>query len=354
VLGCARNQTAVSAPVDTVRDVSTIVTQLTLVSDQVEAVGTVRAAETTQLASQVMGSIVRIHVQEGSRVSRGDLLIVLDDAQASAEVDRVSAMLKASETQLAAAKSDLQLAQSTLKRYQALFEKKSLSPQEFEEIKARVTIAEAHRDAALASQSAVQAALLQARSSLQYTQIRAPFDGIVTARLADPGTLATPGTPLLTIENPSSFRLEVPVNESEVGAIQVGGAATVVIDALGDQQIAGKVSQLVPSADPASRTVLVKISLPSRSSMRSGLFGRARFPRGQRQAIVVPTSALIQRGQLQGVYVVGADQMVGLRFVTLGQTSPQGVEILTGLGPGEHVIANAQGRELAGRKVEVQ
>ena len=187
-----------------------------------------------------------------------------------------------------------------------------------------------------------------------FTKIRAPFDGLVTAKLADAGAIATPSVPLLIVEDPGHFRLEATVDESKMGAVRLGQAVPVVIDALGDQTIAGKVVQIVPAADPASRTFTVKIDLPSNPQIRSGLFGRARFPRGQRESVIIPQTAVVRRGQLQAVYVVGKDQAASLRYVTLGTPLAQQVEVLSGLEAGDQVIAQPGDRELSGKRVEAK
>ena len=353
-LGCATERRPVPPAAETVRDVSIAVVQRVPVPDYVEAVGTVRAAETSQLASQMMGTIVRIDVHEGDRVRRGQVLAVLDDAQPRAGLDRASAGAAASEKDVAAADSDFHLAEVTLQRYQGLYERKSVSPQEFDEVKARFTAADARRGAARSGQSVAQAGVVQARTTLDYTRIRAPFDGVVTAKFTEAGSLASPGAPILAVENPSRFRLEATVDESAMGAVRLGQLADVTVDALGEPSVAGKVSQIMPAADANSRTFTVKIDLPPRPDLRSGLFGRARFARGQRETITVPASALVQRGQLQGVYVIGQDQVASLRFITVGKQAGAGYEVLAGLDAGERLIANAGGRDLAGRKIEVR
>ena len=212
------------------------------------------------------------------------------------------------------------LAEATLKRYQQLYEKKSVSPQEFDEIKARYQSAEARRDMARAGQAQATAALTQAQTSLGYTRIRAPFAGVVTEKKADAGALASPGMPIFTIEDTRNYRLEATVDESDIASCpRRAESASVTIDALGNVQISGKVVQIVPAADPASRSFLVKVELPADARLRSGLFGRARFSRGERSALLIPRTSLVERGQLQGVYVLDANQIAGLRYVTLGQ-----------------------------------
>ena len=168
------------------------------------------------LASQMMGNIVEIRAHEGDRVQRGQVLAIIDDSQPRAAVDRATAADLAAEQQLAGADSDLALAESTLKRYQTLYEKKSVSPQEFDEVKARQQAALARRDMAKAGQAQAQGSIGQAHTSLDYTQIRAPFDGVVTEKKADSGTLASPGMPLFTVEDVRRYRLEATVNESDL------------------------------------------------------------------------------------------------------------------------------------------
>ena len=195
-------------------------------------------------------------------------------------MDRAVAADNAAVQQLAAAESDLALAESTLKRYQNLYEKKSVSPQEFDEIKAREQAALAQREMAQAGQAQAKAVLGQAQTSLDYTRIRAPFDGVVTEKKADSGTLASPGVPVFIIEDVRRYRLEVTVNESDLRYVRLGQQLPVVIDALDNAELEAKVAQIVPTADAASRSFLVKIELPPDVRLRSGLFGRAQFSRG--------------------------------------------------------------------------
>ena len=187
-----------------------------------------------------------------------------------------------------------------------------------------------------------------------FTKIRAPFDGLIIAKLADAGAMAAPGVPLLTLEDPSHFRLEATVDESQIGAVRLGATVPVVIDSLGNQAITGKVVQIVPVADPASRTFTVKVELPANPLIRSGLFGRARFPRGERESILVPQAALLHRGQLDAVYVVGKDEIASLRYVTLGKPSASDVEVLSGLESGERIVAQPGERELSGKRIGAQ
>jgi len=350
--GCSTEQHTRVPSTETVRDVSVLALKQADIPDVLEAVGTVRAAQTSDLASQMMGNIVEIQVQEGDRVHRGQVLAVIDDSQPRAAVDRATAADLAAQQQLVAADSDLALSESILKRNQYLYEQKIVSQQEFDEVKARQKSSLAHRDFAKAGQAQARAALNQAMASLDYTRIRAPFNGVVTHKKADSGTLASPGLPIFTIEDTRRYRLEVAVNESDVRYARTGGQVPIAIDALGDAAVRGRVVQIIPAADPESRTFLVKIELPTDTRLRSGLFGRAQFSRGKQQALMIPRSAVVERGQLQGVFVLDQNKVANLHYVTLGKLSGSEIEVLSGLQGGERFVANPGERDLNSKRIE--
>jgi len=352
--GCSSGPGTQTTAPETVSNVAVIVARPTEVPDWLEAVGTVRAAQTSQVASQIMGNVVEIRAHEGDRVQVGGVLAVIDSAQPRAEVEQATAAEAAAQKEVSAADSDFALAEATLNRYQQLYERKSVSPQEFDEVKARYQSAEARRDMARAGEAQANAALTQARTLLGYTQIRAPFSGLVTEKKVDAGTLASPGMPVFTMEDTSSYRIEASVNEGEIDVVRVGQSVRVSLDALGSTEFWGRVVQVVPAADPASRSFLVKVELPADSNLRSGLFGRLRFARGARLALLIPQAAIVQRGQLQGVYVIDSNQIADLRYVTLGKTDGEQVEVLSGLQGGERLIAASGNRELGGKRIATQ
>ena len=351
--GCSRDRPAHPAVAETVRSVSVLPVQRADSPDLLEAVGTIRAAQTSQLASQTMGNIVELRAHEGDRVQRGQVLAIIDDAQPRAAVDRATAAESAARQEVLASDSDLALAQSTLARYQTLYDRKSVSPQEFDEVKARYQAALAHRDMTRAGQAQAEAALEQARTSFSYTRILAPFDGVIIEKKADPGMLASPGLPLFTIEGLGHYRLEATVNESDLRYVRMGEQVPVIVDALETAQ-KGKVVQIVPAADSGSRSFLVKIDLPADTRLRSGLFGRAEFSRGNRSSLLIPQTAVVERGQLQGVYVLDQDRIANLRYVTLGKPAGSVVEVLAGLQEGERLVAKPGERDLGGKRIEVQ
>jgi len=353
-VGCSSERETVSAAPEVVGNVAVISAQAANIPDVVEAVGTLRAAETSQLAAQMMGSIVEVRVHEGDRVQRGQVLAVLDESQPRAALDRATAADLASQHGITAADSDLALAEATFERYQTLYEKKSVSPQEFDEVRARYQGAQARRDMARAGQTQAKAALQQARTALSYTHILAPFDGLVTEKKADVGTLASPGMPIFIVEDLRRYRLEATVNETDLRYVRIGQQAPVFIDAVGDRELKGRVVEIVPAADSASRSFLVKIEMPSDPALRSGLFGRAQFSRGERSSLLIPRTAVVERGQLQGVYVIDQNSVAGLRYITLGKPSGAQVEVLAGLQAGETLISDPGSRELSGKKIQTR
>lgn len=353
LLGACSDQTKrVEAVPGTVGNVSLIEVQQKNMPDVLEAVGTTRAAQTSILASQMMGTLVEVRAHEGDRVQRGQVLAVIDDSQPRAALDRANAADAASRHQLSAADSELALAESTLKRFQTLYERKSVSPQEFDEVKARQQAALARRDMARADQEQAKAAIAQTTSVLEYTRIRAPFDGVVTEKKADTGTLASPGMPIFTVEDVRRYRLEASVNESDLAFVRIGQSVPVLVDALGSEALPGKVVQIVPAADPSSRSFLIKIELATDSRLRSGLFGKAQFSRGERRALLVPQTAIVERGQMQGVFLLDQNKIAALHYVTLGKPTQGQVEVLAGLQEGDWLVARPGTLELDGKRVE--
>ena len=352
LVGCSSGRQSVNTAPEIASNVSVVSAQLTNIPDVIDVVGTLHAAETTQLSAQMMGNIVEIRAREGDHVQRGQVLAVIDDSQPRAALDRALAADLAAQQEMAASESDYALAEATFKRYQTLYDRKSVSPQEFDEIKARYQAAQARREMGRAGQAQTKAALQQARTALSYTHLVAPFNGLVTEKKTDIGTLASPGMPIFIVEGLGRYRLEAAVNETDLRYVRQGQPVSVSIDAVGDHEFKGRVIEIVPAADPTSRSFLVKVELPSDRALRSGLFGRAEFVRGGRMALIIPHTAVVERGQLQGIYVLDRNRIAGLRYISLGKSSAQQVEVLAGLEAGELLIGDPGSRELSGKKIE--
>lgn len=352
--GCkAERRVAAGAP-ESVSGLHTLLVQQTAVADILQATGTVRSWRTAPLSAQVMANVVAVNVREGDTVRRGQVLIVMDASQFRASADRSAAALQAANHEIGSAQSDLDLAKSDFGRLDYLYKKEIISAREYDQARAKFDSATARLALARANRAEAEAALNQNKVLLGYTSVLAPFDGVVTERRVDPGALATPGMPLLTLEEAGHYRLEVTVDEGDLKYVHQGESVPVHFDAFDGSPLSGKLVQIVPAADPASRSFVVKLDLPGNPGLRSGLFGRAGFNRGQKQAVAVPRAAVTDRGQLQSVYVLAENNIATLRYVTLGLQTEDQVEVLSGLMPSETIVANPNGQDLAGKRIEVR
>jgi RND family efflux transporter MFP subunit len=185
-----------------------------------------------------------------------------------------------------------------------------------------------------------------------YAEIHAPFDAVVTEKRVEQGQMATPGAPLITIEQTGAYRLEAGVQESMIASVREGQNVSVLLDTW-NQPLNARVTEIVPAVDPASRTFLVKATLPPGPMLRSGLFGRLRVQRGVHQAIAIPADAIVHRGALQSVFVA-ENGVARLRMVTAGQIHDGKAEILSGLQAGESVIHPRMSNLADGVRVEVR
>ncbi|MDR3750809.1 MAG: efflux RND transporter periplasmic adaptor subunit [Terracidiphilus sp.] len=316
--------------------------------------GTIHAKETAIVSAQVMGRIQQVLVREGDSVRAGQTLAVLDDAGLRASADQAQAAVKAAQGEQAAAQTDARLAASTLQRYRQLEAEKSVSPQEMDEVARRAEASSARLDAVRAQADAAKAQERGAHTMLGYTRLAAPFSGVVTARTADPGTMAMPGVPLLQVDRAGALELQATVDESAIGAIHKGMKTQVAIDGAGSASFTGTVAEIDAAADPASHSFLVKIALPSSSQLRAGMYGTAEFANGVRQAILIPRSAVVFRGSLACVYVLDSRGIAQLRYLTLGAGQGDQVEVLSGISAGEKLVDAPSDRDLAGKRIEVQ
>ena len=319
--------------------------------------GTVHARETAVVSAQVMGRIQQVLVREGDSVRAGQTLVVLDDAALRAQVEQAQAGVKAALNMQAAAQTNAALSASTLGRYKQLESEKSVSPQEMDEVSRRAEAAAASLEATRAQSDAARAQESGARTTMSYTRLVAPFAGVVTARMADPGTMAAPGVPLLEVDQAGALQLDATVDESVIGAIHKGMKVQVAVDGGASTSgagtnLAGTVAEIVPAADPSSHSFLVKIDLPSSSQTRAGMYGTAEFANGARQAILIPRSAVVARGSLNCVYVLDDQGIAQLRYITLGAAQGTFVEVLSGVSAGEKLVDLPSDRELAGKRME--
>ena len=277
---------------------------------RVEVTGQVTPIFQATLSSRIQGTIDRLLVREGTQVVKGQTLIQLDSRDVQAD--------------LARAKAEVENAKAQLARMKKLYGQDAVSKQEMENATRTYKVAEANQKAVVAQ--------------LSYTVVKAPFDGVITEKKVEAGELASPGQPLLKMEDPLQLRLEATVAEGDLKSISRGDKIPVFIDALAAQTLTGVVSQILPAGDPQTHTFMVKVDLPKTAGLKTGMFGRFQLEKGMAQTMVVPDSAIVERGDLTSVYVVGSDQIGRLRWIKVGRRFDKQVEILSGVNAGERVL----------------
>jgi len=328
-----------------------------------EAMGTVEARARALLAAQVTGVVRQVNAEAGQAVRAGQVLITLEAREwqttvQQAEASRTEALSAGPEVEKAieAARAQAELAQTSHRRMEELFAKKSASPQERDEAEARLRGARAALEQAVARRGAVNARAGTAAAAIEaakvmagYTVITAPFDGLVTEKLTQAGSLATPGAPLLVVERAGGYQFVITAQEST--PLRLGQALTITWE--DGTETAARVSEIAPAVDAATRTQTAKAVLPTMSGLRSGRFARARWQTGERAALTIPAGALVQRGQLQLVLAVENGRLRS-RMITAGEAQGGRREVLSGLQAGELVVVAppAEWRDGAAARVE--
>jgi len=288
-----------------------------------EVVGSVRAKSSATVEAKVSGRVSQMLVDLGQHVVRDQILAEIDAQEVKAQYDR------------AIANRD-QTARD-FKRYGELLQKQVTSHQEYDAAEGRYRIAEA--------------AVKEAETMLGYVQVKAPFDGVITRKIADVGDFAAPGKPLLQIENPENLRFEADVPEAIIDRVRTGEAVEIAITSLGSR-IQGTVSEISPTANPNSRTFLARIDFPITKGLRAGQFGRALFPVGEFVSVSVPSTALIQRGQMEMVFI-NEQGRARLRLVKSGKRYGDEIEILSGVSKGDQVIRENVQTLMDGQPVQI-
>lgn len=277
----------------------------------------VEAKEATVISSRLLARITSVKVRAGDYVEAGQLLLELEKGDLQARAQQAREQVRSVEARLTETKQNLKRA---------------------EELHKRGLIAVADRDAARADAASMAADLSSARQALEeaeaavgFSEIRSPIAGRVVERFAEPGDTASPGAILLSLYNPFSLWVEARVREQLAISLEKGAEVQVEIPAV-NQRYKAKVAEIVPAADPGSRTFMVKTVLPSGPSLLPGMYARLLVPAGEHTRALIPQARVARVGQLDVVWVV-EDGRVLRRFVRLGQSTDDGmVEVLSGLG----------------------
>lgn len=288
-----------------------------------EVVGTVRTRLRATVEAKVAGRIESLQVAPGQSVRRGEVLAILDARETQARLDSARAVLEQSVRDL--------------DRVGKLLKEGAATPSEMEAVQSR------HRVAT--------AAVTEMETMLGHARVLAPFDGVITRKSVDLGDLATPGRPLVEIEDPAHLRFEADVPEALIDQVSTGARLPVRIAARKDS-VEGVVVEIAPVAEAVSRTYRVKLDLPVLTGLRSGQFGRVAVPTGQASVPHVPVSAVFQRGQMECV-MAAIDGRARMRLIRSGKRLGQDLEVISGLEVGERVVVSDPDRVSEGQPLEV-
>lgn len=332
-----------------------------------EAVGTVKARTASTISGKLMGTVKAIRVNEGDIVKEGDVLVVIDDRQVSAQLRQTEAALAEARRAEASAKSAMdsaqaraELARSTYERYVKLMQDDSASQQEFDEVAAQKRQAEASFSQTTAMLEAAGQRIQQAEATLASAQVgkrdalvRAPYEGRVTAKMVEVGDLASPGTPFVTLEQSGAYCVDIVLPESLIQSVRLDQEVEVTIPGMGDRRMTGRIGRIVPTADQKSRSFLVKVALPDGTPVRSGMFARVAVPVGSAGMLLIPATAVVQRGQMTGIYLLDGENVARFRLIRTGRIVAEAVEVISGLKDGDRYVVEPPVQLANGSRVEV-
>ena len=286
-----------------------------------EVVGTVRARLRASIEAKVTGRIQKMNVRAGQSVKEGEVLAELEVREIQARHEQALAVREQAKTEL--------------NRYEQLVKTSAATRQELDRAEMQFRVAEA--------------SVKETETMLGYAKITAPFDGLITRKLADQGDLAAPGRSLLELDNPRTLWFEAEVPEALIDRVQSATKMQVMLSSQ-SQPVEGVVSEIEPVADPNSRTVKVKLDLPADAGLRVGVFGRVAIPVAEVSAVRVPAKAVVVRGQMEMVFAMvgGKAQM---RLVKTGKVLGEEVELLSGVSAGEIIAVDGAAQLLDGQPV---
>ncbi|TYQ00071.1 RND family efflux transporter MFP subunit [Tenacibaculum adriaticum] len=310
----------------------------------VTASGKIQAENSADLSTRMMGFVNKVYVNVGDKVSKGQLLMSINNADLQAKRAQVNAGI----TEATAAYNN---AEKDYNRFKSLFAEKSASQKEMDDMTAHFEMAKARLEAANQMKNEVNA-------QFKYANITAPFNGVVTSKNIEAGDMANPGMPLISVEAPGKFEVMAMVPESEISQIKKGTEVSVVVKSI-NETLKGKVTEVSTSAKNTGGQFLVKVALDKTDAkILSGMFTTVQFPVAKKATastmILIPTSAIVEKGQLTGVYTVSQSNTAVLRWLRLGRTFGDNVEVLSGLSAKESYIVSAEGKLYNGAKISIK
>ena len=311
------------------------------------ASGKLVAKNSVNVSTRMMGYITSLRADVGDFVSAGQGLVSINNTDIQAKGGQANA-------QIAQAQANFNIAQKDFQRFQNLYNNQSASQKELDDMRARYEMAKANLDGARMMKNEVN-------SQYRYTNITAPISGVITAKYANQGDLANPGMPILTIESSGNLQAQVLVSEQDITLIKSGMPVKVLMKST-NNEVVGTVAEISRSATNTGGQYLVKINVPQSRDYLPGMFVNVVFPfkrsgsvnQDFQESVTVPKSALVENGQLTGIYTVSSANTAMLRWIKTGKTLGDQVEILSGLNSKEPYIVSANGKLFNGAKVQVK
>jgi RND family efflux transporter MFP subunit len=306
------------------QQVVTAEAQLQSVSNQIELLGTVESVYRAEIAARVSGTITTLPVVLGSEVHKDDLLVEISAGEIDAKLQQ--------------SRAQMEQARRNLEREKKLLRKNAATPETVKSLEEYLSIAEA--------------AYQEARTIQSYTRVLSPFSGKVTSKQANVGDLATPGKPLLNIEDENHLQILTDIPEAMILQVKQGDVFSIHIPSA-NLTISGTVAEVAPTANPTTRSGQVKLNIDAHPNLRPGQFARVALDLQEARTLVVPAEAIIPLGQMDRIYVVENDH-ARLRLVRSGASYGDNIEILSGIQPGDIVIIQGQQTLHDGQPVLIQ
>jgi len=296
--------------------------------------GKIVAANSANISTRMMGFVDQVKVKVGDKVKKGQLLMIINNADLQAKIAQVKAAI-------AAADAGFENAEKDYKRFQSLMKSNSISQKEMDDMSTRYEMMKSQLEGAKQQQREVNA-------QLQYVNLTAPFDGVITNRFIEVGDMANPGMPLLGIEQPGKMEVTAMVPESDIQSVKQGAETIIYINSI-DTELKGVITEVSGSSKNtggqyAIRAVINENNPKVRSGMYATVSAQIQGELTENEALFIPKNAIVTRGQLSGVYTVSQQNTAILRWLKLGQTSDGKVEVLSGLSAGEQLILSAESK----------
>ena len=329
-------------------DTAAITVKVNTINDDVNnpfltASGSIQAVKSANLSTRMMGYVTKTPVNIGDKVKEGQLLVAINNSDLTAKLSQINASI----TEATAAYTN---AEKDFNRYKNLFGENSASQKELDDMTAHYNMAKARLEGAKQMKNEIE-------SQFAYVNIRAPFSGVVTNRFVNEGDMANPGMPLIALESPNSFEVVARVPESEISKIKSGTIVNVFVKSI-NQMIKGKVTEVSSSAKNTGGQYMVKVALDKTEvSILSGMFVTVQFPidvQEKTESVLIPNDAIVKNGQLSGVYTISDENTAILRWLRIGSTFGDKVEVLSGLSSNETYIISADGKLYNGANVTIQ